>query len=265
MKILFPTDLSDDSLANIKRIIPFVVNKEKESEIEIFHVVEQPVQGATLMVDITKILIGDAENQMKKEKESIKEQFGIDVEMKATIGYYDVELKDRVKEVEPDLVILVSKARHGIMRYVSGQKSLKFIGELEAPLLVIPEDASLDNLDKFGFAVDKGESPTAESMSIIRSISEYYGAEVEMVHISNKEEENEEFYQRVAESSEFGDIEMIKKKSIQEGIQMWCLQHSIDVLVTVTHGKSAFNRTFSGSVTKDLIKDNLIALLIITQ
>ena len=82
---------------------------------------------------------------------------------------------------------------------------------------------------------------------------------------TRNEKENEEFYNRISKSGEFGDIAMVQKKSIREGIQLWCLQNEIDILVAVTHGKSAFTRTFSGSVTRDLVKDNLLALLIISQ
>ena len=265
MKILFPTDLSDESLTAIKGFLPTLIKEGKETEVKLVHIVEQPVQGATLMVDITKILITDAENQLKKEQKIIKEQFGLDVETIAKIGFYESELKDLVKLEQPDLVVLISKARYGVMKYVSGQKSLKFIGELDAPLLIIPENAVMDTIDKIGFAIDKGESPTLETMARVESVAGDYDAKVDMVHVSKNEKENEEFYNRISKSGEFGDIAMVQKKSIREGIQLWCLQNEIDILVAVTHGKSAFTRTFSGSVTRDLVKDNLLALLIISQ
>ena len=155
MKILFPTDLSDDSISGIKHILPQIVQEGKEVEVQLFHCVEQPHQGATLMVDISKILINDAKNQMIQEVEKIKEELGIDVTYEVTNGYYEVELKDYDKIWNPDLVVLISKARHGIMKYLSGQQSLKFIGELTAPMLVIPENTPFKQVKKIGMAVDK--------------------------------------------------------------------------------------------------------------
>ena len=265
MKILFPTDLSDESIALIKRFLNVLVDKNKPAQVEFIHVVEQPVQGATLMVDITKILMGEAQTQMKKIKKSVKDEFDFEIECVTKIGYYETELKDYVKVSRPDMVVVFSKARHGIMKYLSGQRSLKFIGDLKSPLLIIPEDSSLKGIGKIGFAVDKGQSPTIDSEARIKDISEYYGVGVEMVHINVKDDKNVEFYERLEDASDFGKVTQVKKSSVREGIQLWCVQNEIDVLTTVTEGKSAFARTFSGSVTRDLVTDNLLALLVISQ
>lgn len=266
MKILFPTDLSDDSIKGIKNILPQIVQKDKEAEVQLFHCIEQPHQGATLMVDISKILINDAKNQMLKEVKLIKEELGIDVTYEIVNGYYEVELKDYDNVWNPDLVVLISKARHGIMKYLSGQQSLKFIGELSAPMLVVPEDTPLKTVKKLGMAVDKSESPTLDSLAKIKKLVGYFDGEVEMFHIGDDSDVKEnEFYQNVSSASEFGSVEVISKKSVREGIQLWSLEHGIDILITLTHDKSTFNRTFAGSITKDLIKDNLMSLLIVTQ
>ena len=266
MKILVPTDLSDHSLEAIRNILPEIVRSGKETEVKLFHCVEQPRQGATLMVDITKILINDAKNALIKEQTKIKEELGIDVNYEVTNGYFDVELKDYDNIWNPDLTILISKARHGIMKYLSGQQSLKFIGELRSPMLVIPENIPFEGVRKLGMAIDKSESPTLDSLAKIKKLAAYFDSEVEMFHIGDDSEIKEhEFYENISMASEFGNVEVVDKKSVREGIQLWSLQHGIDILITLTHDKSSFNRTFTGSVTKDLVKDNLLSLLVITQ
>ncbi|MCG8577619.1 MAG: universal stress protein [Flavobacteriales bacterium] len=265
MKIIFPTDLSDESLENIINVLPALVNKEKETEVIFFHTVEQPTQGATLMMDITKILKTDAINQMEGEKKKIAEKLGITIRPEVRVGYYDVELRDFVLETKPDLVVLISKAKHGIMRYISGQRSLKFVGELAAPLLIIPENLDFTQMRKFGIGVDETEDPTMESMGRIKQLSGYYETQVEMMHIYKDKIENQEYYDRISETSDFGDVQMVTAQKVEEGIKKWCMEKEIDVLIMLTHDKNLFQRTFGGSVSREIVKNNMLSLLIINQ
>ena len=265
MKILFPTDLSEKSLNMIFNLMPKIVSKPDETEVILFHVVDHAHYGASAIGDVNKIMVEDAHSKLETQKKKFSEILNINIHIRVREGFFERELKWTVEKMDPDLVVLISKAKHGILKFVAGQKSLDFIGELSAPLLIVPENYELNTITKMGLAIDKNESPTLETLWKIRKLSTYFNCEVKLFHVSTEKNSATEFYQNISNSMGFGDIEIVKEGNVLDGIKFWCQDNEIEVLVSMTHPKGFFKRLSSGSVTRDLVKENVTTLLIISQ
>ncbi len=193
MKILFPKDLSEESFKLINQLLPKIISNTEKTEIILFHVVDNSHYGATSMGNLSNVLHDDASDKLFAQKELLSKKYNIEVTPRVRDGYYDRELKWSVEKTNPDFVVLISKAKHGVMKYINGQKSLQFIGELSAPLLVIPEDFELDKISKMGLAIDKEESPTIETLWKIKKIADYFESEMSMFHIATKNDRERDY------------------------------------------------------------------------
>ena len=265
MKILFPTDLTEESFSAIKTILPKIISSDKPTEIVLFHVIDNTGYGSTSVRDLSQILMDDATAKLATEKKNIEVTHKIEVTSAVKVGHYDRELKWHVEKTNPDLVVLLSKAKHGVLKYVSGQKSVNFIGELTAPLLIIPIDFELDTISKMGLGIDKNESPTLETLYKIKKLAAYFESDVKMFHVSREVNETTDFYQHISTNMGFGEIEIVKDENILGGIQHWRDNNNIEVLITLTQPKGFFQRLRTGSVSRELVKENLTSLLIISQ
>jgi len=180
-------------------------------------------------------------------------------------GYFDRELKWTVERIKPDLVVLVSKAKHGVLKYINGQQSLKFVGELSAPLLIIPENFNVHKISKMGMAIDENESPTLETLWRVKKIAEYFQSQINLFHIATKSDNETEYYDRITATMGFDKVDIVHENNVLKGIKDWVDHNEIDVLISMTHSKGFFRRLRTGSITRDLVEDNLIAIVTITQ
>lgn len=258
MKILLPTNLTALSLAKIKMLLPKLVLKKDETEVILFHVAEDSNYNDLLFDKVDKVLMVEASRKLAEVKETIFTEFGINVTTIIKDGFFKKELRETVAAVAPDLVVLLSKSKYG-------QKSANFIGAVDASLLIVPKNIDLNGLSRMGLAINKNESPTVETLWKIKSFADYLNCEVKLFHVADGNNTEREFYQNIASVIGFGEIEIIKKENVLEGINAWTKKNKIDVLVTLTHTKGFFERLTTNSVTKDLVIENQISLLVITQ
>jgi len=79
MKILFPTDLSEESFNMIERLLPKLLSKDIETEFILFHVVDNSHYGATSVGDLSQVLHEDAVGKLTSYEKKLIETHGVSV------------------------------------------------------------------------------------------------------------------------------------------------------------------------------------------
>lgn len=265
MIILIPTDLRDTSE---KRLFEFIDLLQGETKIVLFHSVESKSAGSTGVMNMDQLMYEDAIKDMDQliDKINLKKSENIQIDSKILCGYFDSDLEVTLNTVQPNLLVLISKSRKGIDKLMDGRKSLGLIGEIKQPILVIPVDAEINQLHRIGFAIDQSEPISNKVLNQLSFFTGYFKSDLKTFHINDKSEQNLDYYESISDSHDFtGKVEIVLSEDVKKGIDSWVKQNEADALAIVTHDKNFFEKLFKSSVSRKLIKENKIPLLILTQ
>lgn len=266
MKIILPTDLSQESKDSLGKLKP--VLKNKNVEIVLFHAMEPPATGTMLMMNVSDLVIQQAQTDLKEVAYHLQQELGDTAELRSEfrIGYFESSLMELAEEENPDLILLLSKSRTGIEKILLRKKALKVLGQLKQPFMVVPSGCTHLELNKLGVAVNHEEGLSEDSANKINKIKDFFNAESKAFHVDSLVEDDlsdyeDEKYRKVTK----GFVDVVIDTDIVQGIVRWANQQNIDAVVSVTHPKNLFEKFFRASVTRALIKRNELAVLVITQ
>lgn len=267
MNILIPTDLSDESLNSLPRLFNFF--KGQETNITLFHAVEPRKSGATLVLNVDDIIYDEAKATLdrfiKENQDELKTQH-INIDIELAYGYFELALNRALDRTKSDLVIMTSKSRHGIDKILERKQTLKFIGELKQPLLIVPYELAYKKISTVGVAIDKKEPMSEGSIEKIEKIARNFNAQIELFHINDLTEKDLSFYEdKISIGGEEKEIHVSMHEDVTTGIEQWMDEHEAEVLTMITHNRNFFSKLLMRSVTRDVTKRNSNILLIITQ
>lgn len=265
MTILIPTDLTDTAE---NRLFDFLNLVQDGARIVLFHSVESKTAGSTGVMNMDQLMYEDASKDMEKliNKINSAQNNRLEVESKVLCGYFDSDLEMTIDTIKPNLLVLISKSRKGIDKLMDKRKSLGIIGEIKQPLLVIPVDAQINELHKIGFAIDQKEPLTNQVLNQLSFFTGYFKSDLRTFHVNDHSEKNLDYYNAISGPSDFtGKVEITLNEDVKKGIDDWADANNADALAIVTHDKNFFEKLFTSSVSRKLIKDNKIPLLILTQ
>ncbi len=268
MNILIPTDLSEASLEMLPNII-HLFQKEKVN-ITLFHAVEPIKAGSALVLKVDDIIFEEAKTQLDafvdELNQNISEKY---TPIKSTIhfGYFEQVLNQQLSKTHPDLVLMNSKSRNGIDKILNRKKTLQFIGEINQPLLIVPNEMNYKSIHLIGVAVDQKEPLLNETITKIENLSNCLEAKLSFFHVNNSTEKDLSFYNEdiMTSSSQNGGISVLAHEEVPVGIEKWMAENNAEILAMVTHDKGFFERLFKNGMTRTMAKRNSNMLLIISQ
>ena len=262
MKIFIPSDLTENSLNIIEKWIPGL--DKVDTEIYLVNIIEPLRGGDALMIDLAKI--------QHQEGIAAFDKFNAKLGLKNAKlnfliyeGYYSRKLAELAKSYEPDIVLMHSQPKTGIDKYLVGQKSQKFIGELKCPILIVPATFESLNFAGIGLAVDSEDMPTENNVAQLRVIESFFGVEAKPFHIQVKDNESTEIYDNFSAWSGGNEVVVEKAVSVATGISDFIEQENIDLLAMVTHKRKFLDRFLVESNSRRVVSANKIAALILNN
>ena len=257
MKIFIPSDLTDNSVEVLEKWLPFM--DKPDTEIYLINIIE-PSSGA-VMIDIAKILRSEAILKFDGLTAKLKlsnARMNILVEE----GYFERKMAELVMTYRPDMVLLPSKAKEGIDKYLIGQKAQKFIGKIKCPILIVPSAFDAIEFKNIGLAVDREDMPTEENMQQLGLIEYYFKSKLLPFHIQTNMDEDLQVYSDFSEGNDNQNVKVCKAVSVSHGITHFVDHEKIDLLAMVTHKRNIFERFVIESNSRRMVSANNLAVLI---
>lgn len=267
MNILIPTDLTEESLNSLPRLFNFF--KGDETNITLFHAVEPRKSGATLVLNVDDIIYDEAKSALdrfiQENQEKLKTQ-NINIDVELAYGYFELALNRALDRTKSDMVIMTSKSRHGIDKILERKQTLKFIGELKQPLLIVPYELAYKEINTVAVGLDQKEPMNVDSVAKIEKIASNFGADIKLFHINDQSEKDLSYYdQKIHIGGVDQSIHLKEHQDVTIGIEDWMDENEAEVLSMITHNRNFFSKLLMRSVTRDVTKRNSNILLIITQ
>jgi len=283
-KILVPTDLCEltHEILDVARKLA-----APDAELCLMHVLDDQY---FVPFDQPVRYLDDRENELGQQLDELARSYGSDkltVTSEVTRGSAYRKVLTKIDAWKPDIVVMGSHGRKGVMRFLLGSVAERVVRE--SPVLTVIVKTGVKKkfaLDKIALATDL-ESPDAPSMHEFNRLLTATAAEGHLVHAydrsnwmdhwaraygSGEEVEPPQGAEQIIDATERhrraqlakeaemlrGDGHKIQAELIDDepwdGVTKYCEKHAIDLLITGTHRYHGFDRLVLGSVAERILR-----------
>ena len=266
--IVVPVDFSPQS----RNAAVHAANLAKafHAKVLLFHayMLPTPVSEVPYVMVTVDDLQKDNEALIRKEAESLNNEFGVEVEWLVRIGIPSDEIKALTEERSIDLVVMGMKGVGGLDKII-GSTTTNCLRKLKTPVLVIPQDARFGEYKKITYATDFNNELLTKSFHPLLSIAKQFKSTVNIVYIhleSDRSEVNEmDWRKNMANILPDVDYSFVKIEddSVKHGLTEFIESNQTDLLVMLTHRHSFLDRLFNRSQTTSMAYETRIPLLVL--
>lgn len=268
--ILVPTDFSDGAFNALKYAIRLA--ELLDYSIQVVHAYSMPPTGSAVMVDITEILENNAleELELLKRKVDKINLSNVAITYKPQHGSV-VEVINRMSRTEGiEFVVMGTQGASGITEKWLGTNAASAAKHVEDPLMIVPSDYSFKSIRHFLFATDLKVTENEKHLKFLSVLANKSNAEIDFLHIRKQREESDD--EKISKYRSqldriFGEsktrIAYLYDNDINEGIKDGIETHNPDALVVVRHEYGFFEGLFRSSVSRKLISESSLPILVL--
>lgn len=264
MKVLFPTDFSDQS----KNALPFAVDlcKKLNAKLSVLNTYDLPYSensfnGARLLESVQE----NAETNMKQFE---KELVGLRIDFSTTVlmGNPVRIIKEKAKKPDIAYVVMGTKGSSGIEEILIGSNAASVITATEVPVLIIPPQAHFTAIKKMLYCSELKASESANTLKQLSSFAQIYGVHIDIMHIQGESAEAngrrifEEAFKSISHS-----YTIVKEQEKEEAILQHAIDTKADIIASMTKKYGFFEGLFHSSLTKQLAFHTTMPLLALHQ
>ncbi len=262
MNILLPTDFSD----NAQQAADFVFDMFDSDgfRLILIHSVVPPRSTPGMMINITDLMLKDAERDLKAEKKRLDEKFEGRgrVETFAKLGYLQDILPGFCTAKNAHLIVMGTRGSNNLSSKVLGSNTEHIVRLGFAPLLAIPTGYEIGDEPKVCIATAKQEIPHVQELEkILENFKNKHNVRLSVLHVLITEDEKA--------SKSLGlngmqiHVDTVNAKTPEEGITKYLKENHLDLLVVCHRHNTRLDYLFSRSTTKKLTGQIQIPLMIL--
>ena len=260
---LFATDFSDNSTHALKYVLKAYGGKF--NNLIIAHAYYAPHAGASALVSIENMVRKESEEQMQKLLEDHKDELsGYQVDHYCVYGDLQQAIKGIAKKHVVDMVIMGTKGAGDARNVFFGSTAVDVLKNVNIPTLIVPDQAKVDTVKRIGFAADFA-STSGDSVKPLAELVKKSNAELIIFHIEKSTVPDTEFV--FPSFDEFQNIPHllahVQDEDVIHGIETVIEDNKIDLMAMVAHHYNFLDNLFHKSITKKMIMNSEIPVLIL--
>ena len=266
--ILVPTDFSPQAhnaavhAAELARIF--------NAKLLLFHayMLPTPVSEVPYVMVTVDELQKENEQMIKREAESLNQEFGLEIEWLVRIGIPSDEVKILTEEKDIDLIVMGMKGVGGFDKLI-GSTTVNLLRKVPVPVMVIPQDAHFHPFRYITFATDLHYEVNTNSFKPLVTLADKFKSQVYMVNVQKEGENNpaDEIEWRKHTESLMTNIKhdfyTVSDTSVKHGIIEFIETNQTDLLVMLTHRHSFLERLFNRSQTAAMAYETRVPMLVL--
>jgi nucleotide-binding universal stress UspA family protein len=208
------------------------------------------------------------EDQLKKEADRLRGQYGLEVEWLVRIGVASDEIKTITKEKETGLIVMGMKGAGGLDKII-GSTTTNVSRKVKTPVLVIPHDTTYTPIKHITYASDFTYKTSHQLFNPLLEIARIVQARVHILYvrqghggITEQELTGKQSNEIIFEGCDH-EYAIIEEPSVNHGISRYLQQQSSELLAMVAHKHSFLERVFSKDHTSAMAYETHVPLLIL--
>jgi nucleotide-binding universal stress UspA family protein len=158
-------------------------------------------------------------------------------------------ISDMASKGNFDFIVMGTKGVSGLKEVFMGSVAGGVISKSIVPVIVVPLDYELKNLEKVVFAISDDSISNNSVLKSLRTVIELHNSKLEILHISDNGEPD---FKDTISAIEDLNPELTRKKAkgdLNQQLNVHINNNDVDLLCLVRTKKDFFNRLFNGSVT----------------
>lgn len=258
--VLVPVDFSDTSL-NAAAYATKMFTGVYGVNILLYHVYEKPEHAETATRELQKLK--DQLFDVGIVKTQVLTQQGDDLTR---------SIEEHIKKNKTDLVVMGITGKTKLEQAFIGSNTLKLIDRNFCPVLIIPPKAKFGRLKHITLASDFIKAPSAAIATTIKTLLGDHFAKLHIVNVNPAHHVSiTDAYQKVKDDINelFKGYEhefyFIGLYDLQETLNMFVADHSIDMIITMPKDHSWFQALLGPSNTKRMGYQSTVPVLAIHQ
>lgn len=226
-----------------------------------------PMTPTAVIEEIKRVSL----NVLNENKQVLADHLGYDpgIKTQVEVGRADDVIQDMAYKYKADLVVIGIIGESGIAKRKSiGSNALKLARILDAPLMVIPEQAEYRNIHNISFACDPEEIEDDAFRYIIKSFCHTFNARLEVVHIKTDFAKSikllmaSSIMEQIIEKTDH-TVVTISDNDPANALKNYFEINRTDLIIMNPKEHTLFERLFNQSVTHELIFTLKVPMLIV--
>jgi nucleotide-binding universal stress UspA family protein len=249
--IIACTDFSSSSL-NACRYAASIA-KETNCKLLLFNLFDAPVIHSNAGLYGIAFAANQNISLQKSSKllNNLKEEFpNLKISYFVTSGSFTEQLKELSSRHRVSAAVMGLKAKSSFAKFISGTRGVKVVGEIKAPVIIVPETYKKHRLKKILLGVDNNEKITKASLKQFNRFAQTIQADVKPLYIRTEMELFKPMQKAVSVKNQTKAITTIEAASIKEGILKYAKKNEIDLIAILSKDHSPIFNFFSESNTK---------------
>jgi len=266
-KILVPIDFSENSYNVIQQAANFA--KFNHAQIILLHVYNRPLlilsskcklRKNHVVQHVDKALLKWREKRIAAKFDALLKDISNVYDTRFTIirsrGLLTKKIKEVIKRYGVDMVISgINRSKN--YKYRWSNKIAKLTNKIKIPVLILPHDREIKKSIKLAFAYDLKEIRDLEKLNIIKIISSFYNAEINIFTVSEEKYLSKQEMQKMEMIKEFfegysPEIHVVRHPDIEEGIRHYLHSYKISLLAVLRRSRNMVRDMFHKSISKSM-------------
>ena len=249
MKILFPTDFSENANKGLAFIIQLV--NELGAELHILTSFEDPRPTGSF-VSISDILRKDAETDLLKLVAEIQGKVNSEIISFVAQSEPEYAISNYALRHDIDLIAIPTKGMSNVANMILGSVTKRVISEAETPVLVIPIGSDYHLMHgKILFGVDAKPIKSSPGTELINKLAAKFTTQINFIHVNDSSEPVTSDLIKSIETifgENYGELIIIEnERSPAETLSNYAYDNNYDFSVMIKRNKSFLEKLLTNS------------------
>lgn len=262
--LIVATDFSKDATTALEYAA--TIAKQINAKVILYHAFMLPGYYSEANAAVEE-LVNEKKAQLELLSCQMANKYRIETDWSCSFGNVCFELDEQVKKYQADVVVM-GMGGDSLERKLFGNSTTTLIRHAKFPVLVVPGDIDLKEVDRVLFACDLNCRFSLQSLKMLNEMAHSLHAQVQVLHIESvKKEESslEAVGDAPAWSESVIDVEHshkeIESNNVIKGIETGVKEFNADLLVMVPQRYGFWNNLIHKSKTCEMAARTRVPLL----
>ncbi len=264
-KILVPTDftpLSDNALAFACQIA-----KQMKSEIILINIQSLPANDdASMAIELINTIEDSAKKRLKNQHdEIIKEYEGIKISTHFSFGIPSLTIKEYLETKEYDLVVIGTKGASGVDKFLFGSVAESISKHASCPVIIVHAETKYRPVKHIAVPIDINYK-FGESHQMIQKVvgyAEMFTADLNWFYVNTSKNDYQGDIHYALEDGKKIDIEIIEGDTVEQGVELYCQTHTLDLLIILKRDYSFVHQLFHKNIFWEILKHQSLPIMVV--
>jgi nucleotide-binding universal stress UspA family protein len=207
------------------------------------------------------------ENLFNELQASLPPDCNIYLERKMIHGSPEDCIPEQLKEFKADLLVMHTDGESGLGRSIFGTITTKMVDEVKVPVLTVPKEYTRPGINKVLYATDF-DAADVEAVQQLRHLINNQETPIICVHIADdtykRDKEKLIQLQQQLQQSRINNVRFIllPGNDVADALLNFVQEEQIDLISLTNRDHSIWNNLFNQNLTKKLVLESQIPLLI---